>query len=72
MIGKISSDERLQLAEDDMALIDEIMRASCGREGCWTSFRHARRHDGPGTRVDPGRTKGILEDLEVKAEAVSA
>jgi hypothetical protein len=27
---------------------------------------------GPGIRIDPGRTKGILEDLEVEAEAVSA
>jgi len=27
---------------------------------------------GPGIHVDPGRTKGIVEDLEVEAEAVPA
>jgi hypothetical protein len=27
---------------------------------------------GPGIHVDPARTKGIVEDLEVEAEAVPA
>ena len=72
MIGKKSFDER-QLAENYMTLIDEIMRAKpAAAKGRYIRSVTLTSTMGPGIRVDPGRTKGILEDLEVKAEAVSA
>ena len=71
-IGKKSFDER-QLAENYMTLIDEIMRAKpAAAKGRYIRSVTLTSTMGPGIRVDPGRTKGILEDLEVKAEAVSA
>jgi large subunit ribosomal protein L1 len=71
-IGKKSFDER-QLAENYSALIDEILRAKpAAAKGRYIRSVTLTSTMGPGIRVDPGRTKGILEDLEVKAEAVSA
>ena len=71
-IGKKSFDER-QLAENYAALIDEIMRAKpAAAKGRYIRSVTLTSTMGPGIRIDPGRTKGILEDLEVKAEAVSA
>ena len=73
-IGKKSFDER-QLAENYAALIDEIMRAKpAAAKGRYIRSVTLTSTMGPGVRVDPARTRGIVEDLEAPAaaEAVSA
>src|SRR5213596_856986 len=72
-IGKKSFDER-QLAENYAALIDEIMRAKpAAAKGRYIRSVTLTSTMGPGVRVDPGRTRGIVEDLEAQQpEAVSA
>jgi large subunit ribosomal protein L1 len=71
-IGKKSFDER-QLAENYSALIDEIMRAKpAAAKGRYIRSVTLTSTMGPGIHVDPARTKGIVEDLEVEAEAVPA
>jgi len=73
-IGKKSFDER-QLAENYAALIDEILRAKpAAAKGRYIRSVTLTSTMGPGVRVDPARTKGIVEDLEApaEAEAVSA
>ena len=71
-IGKKSFDER-QLAENYATLIDEIMRAKpAAAKGRYIRSVTLTSTMGPGIHVDPGRTKGIVEDLEVEAEAVPA
>jgi len=71
-IGKKSFDER-QLAENYSALIDEIMRAKpAAAKGRYIRSVTLTSSMGPGIHVDPARTKGIVEDLEVEAEAVPA
>ena len=73
MIGKKSFDER-QLAENYMTLIDEIMRAKpAAAKGRYIRSVTLTSTMGPGIRIDPARTRGIVEDLEaVEPEAVSA
>src|SRR6478609_7368099 len=73
MIGKKSFDER-QLAENYAALIDEIMRAKpAAAKGRYIHSVTLTSTMGPGVRVDPARTRGIVEDLEAaQPEAVSA
>jgi len=71
-IGKKSFDER-QLAENYASLIDEIMRAKpAAAKGRYIHSVTLTTTMGPGIRIDPGRTKGIVEDLEAEPEAVSA
>jgi large subunit ribosomal protein L1 len=71
-IGKKSFSER-QLAENYAALIDEIMRAKpAAAKGRYIHSVTLTSTMGPGIRVDPGRTRGIVEDLEAQTEAVSA
>jgi large subunit ribosomal protein L1 len=72
-IGKKSFDER-QLAENYSALIDEIMRAKpAAAKGRYIRSVTLTSTMGPGVRVDPARTRGIVEDLEApEPEAVSA
>jgi large subunit ribosomal protein L1 len=72
-IGKKSFDER-QLAENYAALIDELLRAKpAAAKGRYIRSVTLTSTMGPGIRVDPGRTRGIVEDLEAApAEAVSA
>ena len=73
-IGKKSFDER-QLAENYATLIDEIMRAKpAAAKGRYIRSVTLTSTMGPGVRVDPARTRGIVEDLEesAEAEAVSA
>ena len=72
-IGKKSFDER-QLAENYATLIDEIMRAKpAAAKGRYIRSVTLTSTMGPGVRVDPARTRGIVEDLEVtEPEAVSA
>jgi large subunit ribosomal protein L1 len=71
-IGKKSFDER-QLTENYAALIDEIMRAKpAAAKGRYIRSVTLTSTMGPGVRVDPGRTRGIVEDLEAAPEAVTA
>ena len=72
-IGKKSFDER-QLVENYAALIDEIMRAKpAAAKGRYVRSVTLTSTMGPGVRVDPARTRGIVEDLEAnEPEAVSA
>jgi large subunit ribosomal protein L1 len=71
-IGKKSFDER-QLLENYAALIDEIMRAKpSSAKGRYVRTITLTTTMGPGIRVDPGRTRGIIEELEEQAEAVPA
>jgi len=72
-IGKKSFEER-QLAENYAALIDEIMRAKpAAAKGRYIRSVTLTSTMGPGVRVDPARTRGIVEDLEAaEPEAVSA
>jgi len=72
-IGKKSFDER-QLLENYAALIDEIMRAKpAAAKGRYIHSVTLTSTMGPGVRVDPARTRGIVEDLEAsEPAAVSA
>jgi len=71
-IGKKSFDER-QLVENYAALIDEIMRAKpAAAKGRYIHSVTLTTTMGPGIRIDPGRTRGIVEDLEAQPEPVSA
>ena len=72
-IGKKSFDER-QLAENYAALLDEIMRAKpAAAKGRYVRSVTLTSTMGPGVRVDPSRTRGIVEELEEREpEAVSA
>jgi large subunit ribosomal protein L1 len=72
-IGKKSFDER-QLAENYAALLDELLRAKpAAAKGRYIRSVTLTSTMGPGVRVDPARTRGIVEDLEAaEPEAVSA
>src|SRR3954465_11425614 len=72
-IGKKSFDER-QLVENYAMLIDEIMRAKpAAAKGRYIRSVTLTSTMGPGVRVDPSRTRGIVEELEEREpEAVSA
>src|ERR687898_842647 len=71
-IGKKSFDER-QLLENYASLIDEIMRAKpAAAKGRYVRTITLTTTMGPGIRLDPGRTRGIVEELEEQAEAVPA
>jgi large subunit ribosomal protein L1 len=72
-IGKKSFDAK-QLAENYAALLDEIMRAKpAAAKGRYIRSVTLTSTMGPGVRVDPSRTRGIVEELEEREpEAVSA
>jgi large subunit ribosomal protein L1 len=71
-IGKKSFDER-QLVENYAALLDEIMRAKpAAAKGRYIRTVTITTTMGPGIRIDPGRTREIVEELEEQAEAVPA
>src|SRR6478609_5424058 len=72
-IGKKSFDEK-QLLENYAALVDEIVRAKpAAAKGRYIHSVTLTSTMGPGVRVDPARTRGIVEDLEAaQPEAVSA
>jgi large subunit ribosomal protein L1 len=72
-IGKKSFDER-QLTENYAALLDEIMRAKpAAAKGRYVRSVTLTSTMGPGIRVDPAKTRGIVEELEEQpAEAVTA
>jgi large subunit ribosomal protein L1 len=71
-IGKKSFGER-QLLENYAMLLDEIMRAKpAAAKGRYIRTVTLTTTMGPGIRIDPGRTRGILDELEEQAEAVPA
>ena len=70
-IGKKSFDER-QLTENYAALLDEIMRAKpAAAKGRYIRSVTLTSTMGPGVRVDPSRTRGIVEELEEREPASS-
>ena len=71
-IGKKSFGEQ-QLLENYAALLDEIMRAKpAAAKGRYIRSVTLTTTMGPGIRIDPGRTRGIVEELEEQAEPVTA
>jgi large subunit ribosomal protein L1 len=71
-IGRKSFDER-QLVENYAALIDEIVRAKpAASKGRYIKGITLTSTMGPGIHVDPGRTRGIVEELEGEPAAVPA
>jgi large subunit ribosomal protein L1 len=71
-IGKKSFGAR-QLVENYAALIDEIMRAKpSAAKGRYIRQITLTSTMGPGIHVDTQKTRGIVEDLEEQAEAVTA
>ena len=71
-IGKKSFDER-QLLENYAALLDEIVRAKpAAAKGRYIRGITLTSTMGPGIHVDPQRTRGIIDELEEHAEAVTA
>ena len=71
-IGKRSFDER-QLLENYAAVLDEIVRAKPAvAKGRYINRITLASTMGPGIHVDPQRTRGIIDDLDQEAEAVTA
>jgi large subunit ribosomal protein L1 len=71
-IGKKSFGER-ELLENYAALLDEVMRAKpAAAKGRYIRTVTLTTTMGPGIRIDPGRTRGIVEELEEQPEAVPA
>jgi large subunit ribosomal protein L1 len=72
-IGKKSFDERA-LIENYVAVVDEIMRAKpSAAKGRYIRQVTLTSTMGPGIHVDPGKVRGILEEMEEAArEPVSA
>jgi large subunit ribosomal protein L1 len=66
-IGKTSFEARA-LLENYAALIDELVRAKpAGAKGRYLRTVTLTTTHNPGVRVDPGRTRGIVEDVEEPA-----
>jgi large subunit ribosomal protein L1 len=71
-IGKKSFGER-QLVENYAVLVDEIVRAKpAAAKGRYIRGITLTTTMGPGIKVDPARTRGIVDDLEEQAETVNA
>jgi large subunit ribosomal protein L1 len=71
-IGKKSFGER-ELVENYAALIDEIVRAKpAASKGRYIRGITLASTMGPGIKVDPARTRGIVDDLEEQAQTVNA
>ena len=71
-IGKRSFDERA-LLENYVAVLDEIVRAKpAASKGRYIRQITLTSTMGPGIRIDPARTRGIIEELEEQAQAVPA
>jgi large subunit ribosomal protein L1 len=67
-IGKLSFDGKV-LLENYAALIDEIVRAKpAAAKGRYLHTVTLTTSMNPGVRVDPTRTRGIVEDVEEPAE----
>jgi large subunit ribosomal protein L1 len=71
-IGKKSFGER-QLLENYAAVVEEIARAKpAAAKGRYINRITLASTMGPGIHVDPQRTRGIVDDLDQEAEAVTA
>jgi large subunit ribosomal protein L1 len=71
-IGKRSFDEKA-LLENYAAVLDEIVRAKpAAAKGRYIRQITLTSTMGPGIRIDPSKTRGIVEELEEQAEAVPA
>ncbi len=71
-IGKDSFDGRA-LLENYAALIEEIVRAKpSAAKGRYLRTITITTTMGPGVRIDPSRTRGIIEDFEESAEGAPA
>src|ERR671930_1850689 len=71
-IGKVSFDED-KLLDNYHALVEEIVRAKpSAAKGRYIRTITLTSTMGPGIHVDPTRTRGIVEELEEQAEAVTA
>ena len=71
-IGKKSFEER-HLVENYAALVEEIVRAKpAAAKGRYIRQITLTSTMGPGLHIDPGKTRGIIEELEEQAEAVPA
>jgi large subunit ribosomal protein L1 len=71
-IGKKSFDERA-LLENYAAVLDEIVRAKpASSKGRYIKQITITSTMGPGIRIDPSRTRGIMEELDEAQEAVPA
>ena len=69
----IKSFDPKQLLENYAALVDEIVRAKpAASKGRYIRGITLTSTMGPGIKVDPARTRGIVEDLEEQAETVNA
>jgi large subunit ribosomal protein L1 len=67
-IGKRSFDER-QLVENYAALVEEIVRAKpAAAKGRYIRQITVTSTMSPGVHVDPGRTRGIVEELEEQTQ----
>ena len=70
-IGKLSFDAKV-LLENYAALIDEIVRAKpAAAKGRYMHTVTLTTSMNPGVRVDPTRTRGIVEDIPEEAPAVA-
>jgi large subunit ribosomal protein L1 len=71
-IGKQSFEERV-LLENYAALVEEIVRAKpAAAKGRYIRQITLATTMGPGIRVDPTRTRGIVDELEEQAQAATA
>jgi large subunit ribosomal protein L1 len=71
-IGKRSFDEKA-LLENYAAVLDEIVRAKpAAAKGRYIRQITLTSTMGPGIRVDPAKTRGIVDELEEQAAAVPA
>jgi large subunit ribosomal protein L1 len=71
-IGKKSFGER-QLVENYAALVEEIVRAKpAAAKGRYIKGITLTSTMGPGLKVDPAKTRGIVEEFEEATEAVPA
>jgi large subunit ribosomal protein L1 len=71
-IGKKSFDERA-LLENYAAVLEEVVRAKpAAAKGRYIRQITLTSTMGPGIRVDPARTRGIVEELDEAQEAVPA
>ena len=66
-VGKLSFDGRV-LLENYAALIDEIVRAKpAAAKGGYLQTVTLTTSMNPGIKIDPSRTRGIVEDVEETA-----
>jgi large subunit ribosomal protein L1 len=72
VIGKKSFSER-ELLENYATVLEEILRAKpSAAKGRYIQSITLTTTMGPGIRVDPARTRGLVEELEEEREAVPA